>query len=157
MCLIDEKTIIFFFWNQTIVTICFSSSCLPDIFVKVKGLECHTYDLKKGIYNGTKTCPAESDHVCFVLWGEKTEKNETQHIVIRKDCFGISLENHHKYCLKDCIQNPEYDAFRNRNVSGFCCCSHDLCNRNFTAVHYEEYESTVVGATSQGKLCSSPQ
>lgn len=125
---------------------CFSQ----DIFEKVRGLECHTYDLKKGIYNGTKTCPAESDHVCFVLWGEKTEKNKTQHIVIRKDCFGISLENHHKYCLKDCIQNPEYDAFRNRNVSGFCCCSHDLCNRNFTAVHYEEYESTVVGATSQG-------
>lgn len=121
-----------------------------DVFEKVRGLECHTYDLRKGIYNGTKTCPTESDHVCFVLWGEKTEKNETRHIVISKDCFSISLENHHKYCLKDCIQNPEYDAFRNRNVSGFCCCSHDLCNRNFTAVDYEEYESTVVGATSQG-------
>lgn len=114
---------------------------------------CDSYHIDKGIFNGTETCKNVGDS-CFVLWGEEqNERNETLHRVIRKGCFQISLHKPSDHCQDDCIQNPDYDAFKSENVSGFCCCNKDMCNINFTAVDYEEYESTIAPTTSNGKLC----
>lgn len=108
---------------------------------------CDSYHTEEGIFNGTETC----DDSCFVLWREETnERNETFQIVIKKGCFIISTQEPFKSCHNDCIQNPEYDAFKSENVSGFCCCTMDMCNKNFTPVYYTEYESTVAPSTTTG-------
>ena len=116
-----------------------------------KALVCDSYHIDKDILNGTETC-RNIDDSCFVLWGEETnERNETLHRVIKKGCFQLDrckdIQN-----ASDCIQNANNDAFKSENVSGFCCCNTDMCNVNFTAVDYEEYELTViVPTTMRGK------
>ena len=116
------------------------------------GLVCDSYHIDMGIHNGTETCKNSDDH-CFVLWGEEErDNNETFHRVIKKGCFRIALHSKFQHCHEDCIQNPDYDAFKSENVSGFCCCTKDLCNINFTAVDYVENESTVTPTTIKGKL-----
>lgn len=114
-----------------------------------KGLICDSYRADKGTVNGTETCENVEDH-CFVLWGKENINNKTLLVVIRKGCFKIALHKNYEYCLKDCIQNPKYDAFPSKNISGFCCCTEDLCNVNFTAVDYEEDVSTVASTTGRG-------
>ncbi|XP_078356124.1 bone morphogenetic protein receptor type-2-like, partial [Oculina patagonica] len=115
-----------------------------------KELLCDSYHTDVGIFNGTETCKS-SDESCFVLWREETnERNETFQTVIKKGCFIVTEEKPSKPCLEDCIQNPYFDAFRSVNVSGFCCCNVDMCNRNFTPVYYTEYESTVAPSTTTG-------
>ena len=116
------------------------------------GLVCDSYHIDMGIHNGTETCKNSDDH-CFVLWGEEErDNNETFHRVIKKGCFRIALHSKFQHCHEDCIQNPDYDAFKSENVSGFCCCTKDLCNINFTAVDYVENESTVTPTTIKGEL-----
>ncbi|XP_068715631.1 bone morphogenetic protein receptor type-2-like [Montipora foliosa] len=126
--------------------ICFSQDC----WNKVSGLKCNSYHPTEGIYNGSEKCTHNDDHVCFVLWRKENIANKTSLVVIRRGCFHIGLDNHLEFCRQDCIQNPDYDAFKSENVSGFCCCSGDLCNTNFTAVDYEDYESTIAVTTQQG-------
>lgn len=116
-----------------------------------KGLICDSYWADKGTVNRTETCENVDDH-CFVLWGQEIINNKTLLVVIRKGCFKIALHKNYEYCLKDCIQNPKYDAFSSKNISGFCCCTEDLCNVNFTAVDYEEDVSTVASTTGRGKV-----
>lgn len=123
-------------------------SCQED-----SNLLCDSYHTDRGILNGTEKCK-NSDETCFVLWrDEVNERNETVQIVLKKGCFKVSEHNPSKRCQDDCIQNPNYDAFRRKNVSGFCCCNVDMCNKNFTPVYYVEYESTVApSSTAGGKL-----
>ena len=81
------------------------------------------------------------------------ERNETVQIVLKKGCFYVSASDPSRHCQDECIQNPNYDAFRSENVSGFCCCKVDMCNKNFTPVYYVENESTVApSSTAGGKL-----
>lgn len=114
------------------------------------GLLCDSYHTDEGILNGTETCKNVDDS-CFVLWREETnERNVTFQTVIKKGCFKVSAEKPSKRCQDDCIQNPNYDAFKSENVSGFCCCKTDMCNKNFTPVYYTEYESTIAPSTTTG-------
>ena len=134
-------------WFTVLLNFFFSGSCKGGV-----GLVCDSYHIDRGIRNGTETCQNVDDH-CFVLWGkEETGNNETVHRVIKKGCFKIALHSNFQHCCEDCIQNPDYDAFKSQNVSGFCCCTKDLCNVNFTAVEYTEYESTVTPTTRKGEL-----
>ena len=114
---------------------------------------CDSYHTDRGILNGTEKCK-NSDDACIVLWkDEVNERYETVQIVLKKGCFKVSVEDPSRRCQDDCIQNPNYDAFKSKNVSGFCCCNMDMCNKNFTPVNYTEYESTVAPAsTAGGKL-----
>ena len=116
----------------------------------MKKLVCDSYHKDKGILNGTEKCN-NTDDSCFALWGDEVnERNETVQIVIKKGCFKISAPHHSRGCQDDCIQNPNYDAFKSVNVSGFCCCKVDMCNKNFTPVYYVEHESTVAPASDAG-------
>ena len=114
---------------------------------------CDSYHTDIGILNGTEKCE-KSDGSCFVLWrNEVNERNETVPIVLKKGCFKVSAHDPSRSCRDDCIQNPNYDVFKSENVSGFCCCIVDMCNKNFTPVYYVEHESTIAPAsTAGGKL-----
>ena len=147
--LIYSKHLLLFYWNILLKDyFLFSIDCWNE----VSGLKCNSYHPTEGIYNGSEKCTHDDDHVCFVLWRKENIDNKTSLVVIRRGCFHVGLDNHLEYCLQDCIQNPDYDAFKSENVSGFCCCSGDLCNTNFTAVDYEDYESTIAVTTQQGKV-----
>ena len=112
---------------------------------------CDSYHTNKGILNGTEKCKKNDDYTCFVLWrDEVNERNETSQVVLKKGCFKVSDDDPSSRCQDDCIQNPNYDAYKSENVSGFCCCMVDMCNKNFTPVYYVELESTVAPASSAG-------
>lgn len=128
-------------------------SLLPGSGQEEINLLCDAYHTEKGILNGTEKCTKTSE-TCFVLWREEVnERNETVQIVIKKGCFTISAHSPLRRCQDDCIQNPNYDAFKSANVSGFCCCKVNMCNKNFTPVYYLWDESTVAPSSSAtGKL-----
>ena len=111
---------------------------------------CDSYHTHTGILNGTEKCKTKGDR-CFVLWREEVnERNETFSIVLKKGCFKVSAHNSFRRCQDDCIQNPDYDAFKSKIVSGFCCCKVDMCNKNFTPLYSVELESTVAPASIAG-------
>nr|XP_058972784.1 bone morphogenetic protein receptor type-2-like [Pocillopora verrucosa]XP_058972785.1 bone morphogenetic protein receptor type-2-like [Pocillopora verrucosa] len=117
-----------------------------------KGVTCESYHPEKGILNGNETCDT-AEYSCFVLWKDNVnERNETFYIVLKKGCFQVSVNEAFRDCKDDCIQNPNYDAFRSHNVSGFCCCNIHMCNRNFTPVYYTE--STTTTATTDMSTAS---
>lgn len=129
--------------NETLLAlfILFPGSCEGG-----KGVTCESYHPEKGILNGNETCDT-AEYSCFVLWKDNVnERNETFYIVLKKGCFQVSVNEAFRDCKDDCIQNPNYDAFRSHNVSGFCCCNIHMCNRNFTPVYYTE--STTTTATT---------
>ncbi|KXJ14825.1 bone morphogenetic protein receptor type-2 [Exaiptasia diaphana] len=112
---------------------------------------CQQYSDADPSINGTKVCE-KGENSCFALWStRKLQDNTTIGIVIRKGCFRISFDRpeiEHP-CGADCIQRPDFDAMKKqKNVSGFCCCNRDNCNKNFTMVEYEittESPSNVTG------------
>ena len=131
-----------------------SSSLLAGSCQEENDLVCDSYHTDEGILNGTEKCKKNDDYSCFVLWRDKVnERNETSHVVLKKGCFKVSEYDPSRRCQDDCIQNRNYDAFKSENVSGFCCCVVDMCNKNFTPVYYVEHDSTVAPAsTAGGKL-----
>jgi len=101
---------------------------------------CEQYSDTDPSVNGTAICE-KGENSCFALWKTiKLPDNTTLPIVIKKGCFRISFDRpeHEHPCGPDCIQRPDFDTLkRHENVSGFCCCNQNDCNRNFTMVEYE--------------------
>ena len=113
---------------------------------------CAVFPLEKDGANssGVKTCDAAQNIYCFALWDTKIKDNKTVAVVHKKDCFIISHVESTKQavCSKECVQKPHYDAFKSGNVSGFCCCTEDMCNTNFTMVEYDEEPTKSVAPTT---------
>lgn len=90
--------------------------------------------------NGTIFCSANA---CLVAWHTITlPNNETFHKIISKGCFMNEEEEDRKLCHDECIQQPLSPGMKNRNVSGYCCCTQDLCNANITFKYYPPENAT---------------
>jgi activin receptor type-2B len=99
------------------------SSLHPSLTIK-----CEVYNRKEcnkdyESCNTTETCLDANGkrQGCFVLWGNNNETEEP--IVEIKGCW-IKHE--------DCDQNECVDQHQNKSAGkNFCCCHHDMCNKNF--------------------------
>lgn len=102
-----------------------------------EGYPAHSHPDEK---NGTIICNANS---CVVVWQTVTlPNNETVHKIIKKGCFLNEEKNERKMCHDECVQQPLPDVMKKRNVSGYCCCTQDLCNANFTLKYYPPENAT---------------
>ena len=77
--------------------------------------------------------------------------NETLHKVIRKGCFQNDEKKELRFCHDECVQQPLPEAMKEKNVSGYCCCTTDLCNTNFTLKEYPSVNVTDTVPISIGK------
>ncbi|XP_032238544.1 bone morphogenetic protein receptor type-2 isoform X2 [Nematostella vectensis] len=124
-------------------------------FVKSKRLYCESYGNKDAVViNGTEVCREDPYFYCMVVWSTRfLEDNTTVADVVSKGCFRIVFEQEGQKhpCNHNCVQQQHFDSMaKSKNISGFCCCDTDYCNKNFTIVEYKE--KVVPTRTTGGKV-----
>ena len=98
--------------------------------------------------NGTVVCSANA---CIVAWHTITlPNNETFHKIIKKGCFLNEEQDEKKFCHDECIQQPLSRGMK-KKVSGYCCCTQDLCNANITHKYYPPENATETVTLTNGK------